>query len=268
MERRLGAGGKPPLEARWLLAHAAGLDLEELLSLLGRPVPEGVAERAQALLDRRLGGCPLQLILGQTEFYGLELWVEPGVLIPRPETEGLVELALHALSPGCSAWVLDVGTGSGAIALALKARRPELRVWATDINPRAIRLAQRNARRWGLEVVFLLASLTAGLRGLDLVVSNPPYLPEGYRKEAPPELAYEDEAALYAGPEGLGVARALLGEAWGALRPGGRFMLELAPENIHILRDEAAALGWEGLEVRPDLVGRPRYLLGRRPYFQ
>lgn len=253
------------MESRWILGHAAHLGEKELAARLTQPVPVDVEEAAWAMLDLRLRGHPLQLLLGETEFYGLRLKVARGVLIPRPETEGLVERALAHLPLDASARVMDVGTGSGAIALAIKAMRPQATVWATDINPKALELAKENALRLGLEVSFIEAPLTADLKDLDLIISNPPYLPESYREEAPPELAYEDERALYAGPEGLDVARALLPQAWAALQPGGWLWLELAPENVYTLLEEAIAQGWREARVFRDLAQQPRYLACQKP---
>jgi len=265
LQQELRVGGKPAVEARWLVAHAAQLSDQELALRLAEFVPPDVEQAARAMLKLRLSGYPLQLLLGEAEFFGLKLRVERGVLIPRPETEGLVEHALAHLPLGKPARVLDVGTGSGAIALALKAMRPQATVWASDINPKALELARKNALQLGLEVTFLEAPFTANLQGLDLIVSNPPYLPEGYREEAPPELAYEDSTALYAGPDGLEVARELLPQAWRALKPGGWLWLELAPENVYTLLDEATAQGWLEARVLPDLAQRPRYLSLQRP---
>lgn len=264
-QRRLEAARKPAAESRWILGHAAGLNDKQLAARLMQPVPPDVEEAAWAMLNLRLTGYPLQLLLGETEFYGLKLRVERGVLIPRPETEGLVEQALANLPVEAETRVLDVGTGSGAIALALKALRPKATVWATDINPKALELARRNALELGLLVTFLEAPFMADLSELDLIVSNPPYLPDGYREEAPPELAYEDPSALYAGPEGLEVARELLPHAWKALKPGGWLWLELAPENIYTLLAEATAQGWREARVLRDLVQLPRYLACQKP---
>ncbi len=247
-----------------LLALALGRTRRELLLSFPKTLTEEEEARLEALLQRRLGGYPLQYLIGEVEFFGLPLGVEEGVLIPRPETEGLVALALELPLPERPR-ILDVGTGSGAIALALKWARPKAQVYATEIDPKALALAQRNAQRLGLAVGFLQASLTGGLRGLDLLVSNPPYLPEGYREVAPRELAYENPLALYAGPEGLDVARPLAREAWEALLPGGFLLLELDPGNIRTLAQELEAQGWEGVEVLPDLSGRDRYLRARRP---
>lgn len=269
-QRRFREAGLPSQEARWLLAHALGLEDSDLLRGLHEPVPEGVAAQMEGWLLERRRGYPLQLILGYCLFYpGLEdggsirLEVRPGVLIPRPETEGLVDLAFRLLPrPGR---LLDVGTGTGAIALALKRRFPQAGVWATDIDPHAVELARANARLAGLEVQVLLAPYTAGLRDLDLIVSNPPYLPESYREQAPPELAYEPPGALYSGPEGLDMPRELLQHAWPALTPGGGLALELAESNVQTLAKEARWAGWQGVQVHPDLAGQPRYLTARKP---
>lgn len=264
-QQSLEAARKPAAESRWILGHAAGLNDQQLAARLMQAVPPDVAEAARAMLNLRLSGYPLQLLLGETEFYGLRLQVERGVLIPRPETEGLVEQALGYIPAEAEARVLDVGTGSGAIALALKALRPKAMVWATDINPKALELARRNALELGLEVTFLEAPFTGDLSELDLIISNPPYLPDSYRNEAPPELAYEDPSALYAGLEGLDVARELLPHAWKALKPGGWLWLELAPENVYTLLGEATAQGWRQARVFRDLAQQPRYLACQKP---
>jgi len=264
LQARLRAAGLPEGEALDLLAKASRLSRKDLLLRLAEPPPPGTAERAWALLEKRLTGYPLQYLLGEVEFFGLPLKVAEGVLIPRPETEGLVELSLSLPLPERPR-LLDVGTGTGAIALALKRHLPEAEVFATDIDEKALALAQANARRLGLQVHFLHAPLTGGLKGLDLVVSNPPYLPEAYREEAPKELAYERPTALYAGEEGLAVARPLAEEAAEALKPGGFLLLELAPENVGLLAEELKARGWTEIAVLRDLAGRERYLRARRP---
>ncbi|PZA07371.1 MULTISPECIES: peptide chain release factor N(5)-glutamine methyltransferase [unclassified Meiothermus] len=275
-EGRFREAGLPSQEARWLLAHALGLKDDELLHKLHENVPAEIAEQMEAWLQRRRQGYPLQLILGYSLFYvpgleggeGLRLEVRPGVLIPRPETEGLVELTFGLLprDRSFSGRLLDVGTGSGAIALALKRQFPQAEVWATDTDPAAVELARKNAQRSGLEVKVLFAPYTAHLQALDLVVSNPPYLPEVYREQAPPELAYESPQALYSGPEGLDMPRELLCHAWRALKPGGGLALELAESNVHTLAEEARRAGWEAVQVHHDLAGQPRYLSARRPH--
>ncbi|BAW01407.1 protein-(glutamine-N5) methyltransferase [Thermus thermophilus] len=176
LRRALGAAGLPELEAWDLLAAATGWPRKVLYGRLTSPLPQEAFERAEALLKRRLQGYPLQYLVGEVEFFGLPLRVEEGVLIPRPETEGLVELALGLPLPPAPR-ILDVGTGTGAIALALKRALPEAEVYATEVDPKALALARENAERLGLAVAFLPAPLTGGLKGLDLVVSNPPTSP-------------------------------------------------------------------------------------------
>ena len=251
-------------EARQLLEHLTGEHGARFWRGAPLELEPGQQRRLEAALARRTAGEPLQLILGTAVFYGLELEVRPGVLVPRPETERLVELALAELPEDRPARVLDVGTGSGAIALALKRARPALEVYASEVSGRALELARANARRLGLEVTFLHAPLTAGLARLDLIVSNPPYLPEAYRDEAPPELAWEAAEALYAGADGLAVARPLLAEAAAALAGGGGLLLELDPANVHALAREARRAGFTEVAVLPDLAQRPRFLRARR----
>lgn len=270
--------GLPSIEARWILTFASRIDDKTFVTKLLEPVPPDIEEAARAVLELRMTGHPLQLLIGETEFFGLKLRVKRGILIPRPETEGLVEIALQlprapssALFNGpesterIGAKVLDVGTGTGAIALAYKSMRPNASVWATDINPEAIKLATENAHNLGLEVYLREATFTGNLGNFDLVISNPPYLPEGYRKEAPPELTHEDDTALYSGKDGLKMPRELIRHAWDALKPGGWMALELDPSNIYLLLAEAAEQGWKNLQTRRDLAQRPRYLVGQRP---
>jgi release factor glutamine methyltransferase len=263
IEQRLEAGGKAAHEGRWLLAHGLGLQSQELLADLGAEVGPGVEATIEAQLKRRLAGYPLQLLLGETEFFGLKFRVAEGVLIPRPETEGLVELGLK-LIPFPNPRVLDVGTGSGVIAVAIKHQRPDAQVWATDVDATALALAQENAKRLNYAVQLLARRYTADLHDLDLIIANPPYLPESYRSEAPPELAFERPEALYSGRDGLEMPRQLLVHAWQALRAGGWLALELSPENVRVLAQEAGRAGWAEVKVEADLAGRDRYFIARK----
>jgi len=251
-------------EARQLLEYATGERGVRLWRRMRSELTAGQLRALEEALERRAAREPLQLILGTVAFCGLELETAPGVLIPRPETERLVELALERLPESGPARVLDVGTGSGAIALALKQARPQLEVYASEVSERALDLARANARRLGLAVTFLHAPLTAGLADLNLIVSNPPYLPEAYRKEAPAELDWEAESAIYAGADGLAVARPLLAEAAAALAAGGWLLLELDPSNVHALAGEAREAGFAEVAVLPDLARRMRFLRARR----
>ena len=264
--RLLEAGFSPSqaeAEARQLLGWLVGPGATLWRSL--EHELDGDAARTLAnALRRRTGGEPLQMIIGSVEFYGLRLTVQPGVLVPRPETELLVEKALAALNGVSSPRVLDVGTGSGAVALAIKSNRPDARVYAGDVSRAALALAAANAKALGLGVVLLRGSLTAGLCGLDLLVSNPPYLPQADAEAAPPELGWEPAAALYAGEDGLEVALPLLEAGLQALRPGGRLLLELDPRNVSAAAARARSLGYRAVRTCADLAGRERYLSARR----
>lgn len=256
IKRTLEQGGVLPaaLEARWILADVAGEPFDPLTILEPAQV-----ERALALAQRRAAGEPLQLVLGTTEFLELELELRPGVFIPRPETEYFVTRIL-ARWPEPPEKVLDFGAGSGAIALALKQAWPQSEIWICDRNPLALELALANARRCQLEVK--VCSPEEWPADLELLVSNPPYLPESYRKEAPRELLYEPDEALYSGPQGLDVARELLARAESVLTRGGGLALELDPSNVTVLAAELPP-GFSG-QVEPDLAGLPRYLFARK----
>jgi release factor glutamine methyltransferase len=219
-------------------------------------------------LCRRGTGTPLQHLTGEQGFRHLILAVRPGVFIPRPETEDVVEIALGFLEEGGSEpLIVDVGTGTGAIALSLALERPDARVWATDRSPDAVGLAIENARRLDLTVTVLegdvLSPLPADLKGeFDLVVSNPPYVPEERRPELTPEVLADPAEALFGGPE---VSARILREAAAWLRPGGHVVLEIDDEAADVVTRLAGEAGFVDVSVRDDLAGRPRVVAGRRP---
>lgn len=250
----------PRLDAELLLAEALGCDRAMLIADPQRPV-EGGAVRAfrEAVRRRSVLREPVAYILGRKGFRHLELEVDGRVLVPRPETELLVELALE-LPAG--ARVLDVGTGSGAIALAAKHERPDLDVTATDVSADALEVARANAARLALDVRFLEADLIPAGATFDAVLSNPPYVPDGDRLTLAPEiLRHEPEAALFAGADGLDVIRRLAAAA-AAVAP--LLAVEVGHGQGAAVADLLRTAGFADVGVRPDLAGIDRVVVGRR----
>jgi release factor glutamine methyltransferase len=265
---RVAGVGSPEPEALALLEAVTGLERAVLLLAPERPLARGERLRLLDALQRRAAREPLQHILGTAPFYGLELEVDPSVLVPRPETERLVEIVLDALRGLERPRVLDVGTGSGAIALAVRAERPDAEVMATDVAPEALSVTRRNAARLSLGLRAVRSDLLAdaGVAAFaatcDALVANLPYLPEGDADDLQPEAAHDPALALYAGPDGLSVARRLIRQA-GRLLPGGALLaLELDPRNVRAAQREMT--GWRAAWVEADLTGRERFLMGRR----
>ena len=253
----------PRVDAEWLLGAALGWSRSRLQLEARQELAAGVADALEPLVCRREAREPLQWILGETEFYGLELRVRPGVLIPRPETERLVELVLPFVHDG--ARVVDVGTGTGAIALAIRHERPRATVSATDINEVAVHLALENAARHGLTLDARLGSILGDLDGrFDVIVSNPPYLPETDAAALEPEVQAEPPDTLFSGPDGLGLARQIAQIARDRLEPGGLLALELDERNVRELARQLDGEGW-ACRVEADLAGRERFLLATRP---
>jgi release factor glutamine methyltransferase len=243
-------------EARLLLAAATGFSEASVLAHPERELPAEAEARFRELAARRLHGEPIAYLLGEREFYGLTLAVNPAVLIPRPETELLVELAL-ARGP---ASVLDLGTGSGAIALAIKRHLPAARVVAVERSVAALAVARRNALKLGLEVDFrhgLWFEPVAGER-FDLVVSNPPYVAMGDAHLQQGDLRFEPPSALVAGPEGLDAIRDIVRGAPSHLNPGGWLLVEHGLGQDAAVRTLLAQAGLEGIATWPDLAGIAR----------
>ncbi|WP_210374098.1 peptide chain release factor N(5)-glutamine methyltransferase [Rhodothermus bifroesti] len=265
--RQLEAAGVPDARrnAEWLLCEVLSCSRAQLYAYPDEPV--GAAQQAQlaALLARRLRREPLQYVLGYVEFLGLRLEVGPGVLIPRPETEWLTARLLEILPTRKPLRLLDVGTGSGCIALAIKHHQPAMQVYACDISTDALAIAQRNAERLGLDVVWLQADVLAAdfpaqVPGpFDVIVSNPPYLALDEAETLPPEVRdYEPPVALYAGADPLRFYRALAHHGQQLLVPGGQLVCEVhayhAGEVIHVL----ATKGYSNVTLEHDLAGLPR----------
>ncbi len=249
----------PHVDAQWLLLHVLNVPRAALLDS-SRVLQPSELEAFELLLQRRTTREPLQWILGSADFYGLELLVRPGVLIPRPETERLVEVALERLPK--RGRVIDVGCGSGAIALTLKHERLDLEVFATDINPEAVRLTLENAARLKLEVQVIQTSLLENVPGsFDAIISNPPYLPSTDALE--PEVQLEPKEALFSGVDGLQLARTLAVQAVQYLEPNGFLALELDPRNAPVFVSELERSGWSA-RLEADLVGRERFVIAKR----
>lgn len=250
----LRASGIDAREARLLLAAATGFSEAAVVAFPEKEVPGKEAALFREMASRRAAGEPVAYILGRKEFYGLELAVSPAVLIPRPETELVVELALQ----GQFSSMVDLGTGSGAIALALKRERPKARVVAVEASAAALVVAKRNATRHGLDIDFRHGQWFQPLAGerVDLIVANPPYVAEGDAHLH--ALRYEPQGALVAGPDGLDAIREIARAAPAHLCPGGRLFLEHGAGQDAAVRDLLAAAGLEQVATWPDLAGIPR----------
>jgi release factor glutamine methyltransferase len=247
----------PRLDAEVLLAHVLGVERAALIAHPERELDPAQARAFQDAVRRRARREPVAYIVGHRGFRGLELAVDGRVLVPRPETEHVVEAALD-LPRG--ARVVDVGTGSGAIALALKDERPDLDVVATDVSPDALAVARANGERLGLDVDWRQGDLLAGIERADAVVSNPPYVEIGAR--VPPELGYEPPVALLAGESGLDVHERL---APAAAAVAARFAaFEVGQGQAGAVGELLRAAGFDAIERVQDLAGIERVVVGRR----
>ncbi|CAK0756464.1 protein-(glutamine-N(5)) methyltransferase [Gammaproteobacteria bacterium] len=251
-------------EAEWLLSHVLDWSRANLFTHAKQFLTTDQQARYEALLMRRIQGEPLAYLLGRWEFWSLELNVGPAVLIPRPETELLVELALARIPTGTSQAVADLGTGSGAVALAVAGERPACRVTATDCCPAALAIAETNARHLGLtNVEFLVGDWCTPLaeRRFHLILANPPYVASNDPHLN--DLRFEPEIALTAGPDGLAAIRRIAATACDYLYPGGTLLLEHGYDQGASVRHLLTGLHYDGLETLPDLEGRERVTLGK-----
>jgi release factor glutamine methyltransferase len=261
-------GDEAVREAELLLQHVLQQPRAWLFAHGDDAVTAHVAEQFHSLLERRAAGEPLAYILGEREFWSLQLQVTPAVLIPRPETELLVEAALRHLPQKQHVDIADLGTGSGAIALALAHERPLARILAIDRSPAALVVAQANARRLELGHVEFLHSdwlAAAGGRRFDLIVSNPPYIAANDAHLRQGDLRFEPEAALASGADGLDAIRAIAGAAPEHLRPGGWLLFEHGQDQGRAGREVLAQNGFVEIFTERDLELRERVSGGRAP---
>jgi release factor glutamine methyltransferase len=289
------------LAAEILLLHTLGKERTWLYAHPEEPVSEGDAQRFQALLTRRAAGEPTQHLTGKQEFWGLEFEVTPNVLIPRPETEHVVEVALDRLAvreiragrkhplTGDGLHIIDVGTGSGCIAIALAKELPGVRIMATDISAAALAIARRNAARNAVadriqfqesnlldslpsrprHAVPLLAKVstldTTLVHSFDLIVSNPPYIGRNEKETLPREVRdHEPEVALYGGEEGYELYADLITQAARNLKPGGLLILELGHNSLPAVQPLLDLPKWTNVGVTKDLAGIDRVLAAER----
>ena len=261
-------GDSPGLDAEWLLAHVLDWPRARLRSHDDTELSPEQAATLEGLLQRRLTGEPIAYLTGWHGFRDLILKVGPGVLIPRPETEELVDLALEQLGEQRDIRVLDIGTGSGAIALAIAHERPQWRVDATEIDRDALAIARANITRLDLGQRVRLHEgpwLAEQTGPWELVVSNPPYIPENDPHLERGDVAFEPRLALASGTDGLDALRSLCRRVPPRLSPGGWLMVEHGFDQAEAVARLFHAGGLEEVHSRSDLAGRLRFTLGRRP---
>lgn len=271
--RRLQAAGREHArhEAEWLLGRLVGSRPLELY--LDEPsIPAQAVEQFFAHIEARASGAPLQYLLGEAEFFGRPFVVEPGVFIPRPETEAVVEAAIRQLRvmeadrarPLC---VADLGTGSGCIAVTIARALPACAVVGVEVSWWALRIASQNVRRHGVSdrVSLIQGSWTAPLRfPVDAMVSNPPYIPTARVESLPFDVRQEPRVSLDGGPDGTRDLLQLMAEAPRVLRPDGLLLMECGEEQVGTLRRAVVSTSWQAASPVHDLAGRPRGLLLKR----
>lgn len=261
------AAGVDRLDAQWLLSHVLGRPRSWLMAHDDAPLDAAQLDALRALFARHAAGEPLAYLVGEAEFHGLVLQVDANVLVPRPDTELLVDWAIDLLSAAPAAArrrVVDLGTGSGAIALAVKHACPAADVLATDLSAAALGVAQANAVRLGLEIALLQSAWWSTLDDcrFDLALSNPPYIAGGDPHLA--ALRHEPTLALSPGGDGLDALRAIVAGAPARLEPGGWLLLEHGYDQADAVQALLREQGFTGIATRQDLGGRPRCTGGRR----
>jgi release factor glutamine methyltransferase len=261
----LAANGLPALEAEVLAAHALGVARVHVLAHPERAVEMEPLRRAENLFARRRAGEPIAYLTGEREFFGLSLKITPDVLIPRPETELLVERALERIHSTRGKRVLDMGTGSGAIAIAIAHAAPDAEVVGVDASEAVLELAYENARRHGVTIRFVCSDWFADVADdcFNVIVSNPPYIAAGDPHLAQGDLRFEPRRALLAGADGLDAIRVISAHASAHLAPGGWLLFEHGHDQAEHCRQLLAARGFTDISTAPDLAGIERVSGGR-----
>ena len=261
---------EPRISAEVLIFHVLECDRPHLYSHPERELTSAEQVQYDQLIARRASGEPLQYLTGHQEFWRADFLVSPAVLIPRPETEHLIETVLdlvHHFSLGPCLKIIDVGTGSGAIAVTLARELPHAEVHAVDLSPEALDVARRNAQRLGARVRFSLSDVLADISrdaAFDFVVSNPPYVGLNEADKVQDVVKhYEPHIAVFAGDQGLDVIRRLIPQSFEALRPGGWLLMEIGYSQSQAVM--ALLAGWHNVHSIPDLAGIPRVIAARKP---
>lgn len=254
-----------PVDQRILVCHALGISRTALITQSERVLNDVEAARISTLLQRRHAGEPVAYIVGQREFFGLDFETTPAVLIPRPDTELLVELALVRLPP--RGRVLDMGTGSGAIAVSIAHSRPDASVTALDVSQEALAVASRNAQRNSAAVRFLHSDWYGAVQDelFDLIVSNPPYIADGDRHLSEGDLRFEPSGALTDFADGLSALRIIISGAPARLAPGSWLLMEHGYDQSAAVRELLLSSGYTDVQSWQDLAGIERVSGGRRP---
>lgn len=260
----------PRLTSEILLGHVLSLPRVKLYMDLDRPLSKEELATYRGLIQRRIAGEPTQYLVGSKEFYGRRFSVDARVLIPRSETELLVEAVLHDVKKDAPSRVLDVCTGSGCIAVTIAAERPQASVWATDLMPNALEVAKANAEKHQVDarVTFfqgdLLAPIPPGTQ-FDVIVSNPPYVKTGDLKTLQREVQREPKEALDGGPEGVTLIARVVTDALPRLKPGGLLAMEIGEDEGTAVRELLTRAGYHDVKIEKDLARHERLALGRAP---
>lgn len=263
---RLGSSAEAAAEAEILLAHLLDKDRSWLYAWPDREIPAAQADRYRALIARRAAGEPVAYLTGRREFWSLPLEVDENTLIPRPETEHLIAFALAHLPAEQPMRVIDLGTGSGAIALALASERPHWQVIGCDRDFGALAVARRNAQRLGLPLSLVQSDWLAPFeKSFDLIIANPPYVATGDPHLQRGDLRFEPIGALASGPDGLEDIRRIVAQAITRLAPGGWLMLEHGYDQGERVRRLLQSAGLKGTATGRDLAGQERFSHATRP---